>query len=131
MSSGPRRGAGGAPDVARLAHWSVIVNLIALLFLCLLWEALLAPLRPGGSWLMLKALPLLLPLFGILRERVMTYKWTMLLALFYVAEGAVRAWSDSAPSSRLALAELLLAWILFAACAIYVRNARGTDAPRR
>lgn len=130
MSSGPSGRAGEGLDAARLAHWSVIVSLIALLFLCLLWETLLAPLRPGGSWLMLKALPLLLPLFGILRERVMTYKWTMLLALFYVAEGAVRAWSDGVPSSRLALAELLLGWILFASCAIYVRTTRGADASR-
>ncbi len=111
-------------DAARLAHWSAIVSLLALILLCLLWESVLAPLRPGGSWLVLKALPLLLPLFGILRGRIMTCKWTLLLALFYVAEGAVRAWSDSAPSRHYALAELLLAWILFASCAVYVRAPR-------
>ena len=112
-------------DVLRAAHWGSIASLLALISLCLLWETLLAPLRPGGSWLVLKALPLLLPLFGLLRGRVMTYKWTMLLALFYVAEGAVRAWSDTAPSRHYALAELLLAWTLFAACARYGRAPRA------
>jgi len=38
------------------------VSLIALIFLCLAWELALAPIRPGGSSLALKALPLLLPL---------------------------------------------------------------------
>jgi len=112
-------------DVSRVAHWSAIASLLALILLCLLWESLLAPLRPGGSWMVLKALPLLLPLFGILRGRIMAYKWTLLLALFYVAEGAVRAWSDGAPSRHYALAELLLAWLLFASCAAYVRAPRA------
>ena len=114
--------AGG--DAVRIAHWGAIGSLLALIALCLLWETLLAPLRPGGSWLVLKALPLLLPLFGILRGHVMTYKWTLLLTLFYVAEGAVRAWSDAPPSRHYALAELLLAWILFASCSLYVRAPR-------
>ncbi len=109
----------------RAAHWGTIASLLALISLCLLWETLLAPLRPGGSWLVLKALPLLLPLFGLLRGQVMTYKWTLLLALAYVAEGAVRAWSAAAPSRPYALAELLLAWGLFAGCALYVRAPRA------
>ena len=70
-----------------IAHWTAIVSLIALIFLCLLWEAWLAPLRPGGSLLMLKALPLLIPLFGILRGKVYTYQWTALLVLAYLTEG--------------------------------------------
>jgi len=111
-------------DMLRIAHWGAIGSLLALTALCLLWESVLAPLRPGGSWLLLKALPLLLPLFGILRGHVMTYKWTLLLALCYVAEGAVRAWSDAPPSRHYALAELLLAWTLFASCALYVRAPR-------
>ncbi|HZR02863.1 MAG TPA: DUF2069 domain-containing protein [Burkholderiales bacterium] len=103
------------------AHWSSIVSLILLIFLCLLWEAVLAPVRPGGSFLMLKALPLLWPLFGILHERSITYRWTLLLALPYLTEGLVRSWSDSGISARLALLEAALALVLFASCALYVR----------
>ena len=102
-----------------------MLALIALTFLCLLWESVLAPIRPGGSLLMLKALPLLAPLFGLLRENVMAYKWTLLLALAYLAEGLVRAWSDAAPSQHLAMVEILLALVLFAACAAYVRLPRS------
>ena len=40
--------------------------LVALVVLCLAWELWLAPLRPGGSYLALKALPLMIPLIGIL-----------------------------------------------------------------
>ena len=49
-------------------------SLIALIFLCVAWELWLAPLRPGGSWLVLKALPLLAPLMGILKGRRYTYQ---------------------------------------------------------
>lgn len=111
-----------------IAHWTAIVSLIALIFLCLLWEAWLAPLRPGGSLLMLKALPLLIPLFGILRGKVYTYQWTALLVLAYLTEGLVRAWSDRGMSQRLALLETGLALVLLASCVIYVRLSRPARA---
>jgi uncharacterized membrane protein len=109
----------------RAAHWCAILSLIALTFLCLLWEAVLAPIRPGGSLLMLKALPLLAPLFGLLRERIIAYKWTVLLALAYFTEGVVRAWSDTGASQQLAIAEIALALALFSSCALYVRLPRS------
>jgi len=96
-------------------------SLISLLFLCLAWELWLAPLRPGGSMLALKALPLLLPLFGILRGRRYTHQWTSMLALAYVAEGLVRAVSDQATSQTLAMAETFLAVLLFAGCLGHAR----------
>ena len=57
-----------------LLHWSAITSLIALILLTLAWELWLAPLREGGSLLALKAVLLLLPLFGVLRGRVYTYQ---------------------------------------------------------
>ena len=53
-------------------------SLIALIFLCLGWELWWAPLKPGGSWLVLKSVFLLAPLFGILRGKRETYKWRSL-----------------------------------------------------
>jgi len=113
----------------RIAHWSAIVSLIALIFLCLLWESVLAPLRPGGSFLMFKALPLLAPLFGILRGGVQTYLWTPLLALVYFSEGVVRGWSETGAGQPLALTEVALAVVLFASCVWYVRSVRPPRAP--
>jgi uncharacterized membrane protein len=100
--------------------------LIALIFLCLLWEALLAPIRPGGSLLMLKALPLLLPLFGLLRGKVYTYQWTPFLALAYFCEGVVRAWSERGLAQALALTEATLSIALIAGAAGYARLMRAS-----
>ncbi len=109
---------------ARTAYLAACASLIALILLCLAWELWLAPLRPGGSWLALKALPLLAPLFGVLRGRVYTYQWALLLILAYFIEGAVRAWSENGPSVRLSQIEIALALTFFVSAISYVRQAR-------
>lgn len=100
------------------------ISLLALIFLCLAWELRLAPLRPGGSWMALKALPLLLPLLGVLNGRRYTYQWASMLILAYFAEGVVRAASDSGTAAALALAEALLALGFFGSAVFYVRICR-------
>ncbi len=97
------------------------VSLIALIFLCLAWELALAPIRPGGSSLALKALPLLLPLMGILKGRRYTYQWAPMLVLAYFSEGVVRAWSDTGLSAWLAGAEVALSVVFFFAAIYYAR----------
>jgi uncharacterized membrane protein len=97
-------------------------SLIALIFLCVAWELWLAPIRPGGSWLVLKALPLLLPLMGILKGRRYTYQWAPMLVLAYFIEGAVRAWSDTDRlSAGLAGVEVLLSVVFFFAAIYYAK----------
>lgn len=100
--------------------WAAVAALIALMGLCLAWEWWLAPLRPGGSALMLKCVPLLVPLFGLLRERLYTYRWTPMLSLAYFTEGVVRGWSEAGVARTLAVAEIALSLVLFAACLGYV-----------
>ena len=94
------------------------ISLIALILLCIAWESILAPLKPDGSLLILKAVPLLLPLFGILKGRRYTYQWASMFVLIYFTEGAVRAWADTGLSGILALGEVALT-LLFFICAIY------------
>ena len=96
-------------------------SLLGLIALGLAWELLLAPLRPGGSWLALKVLPLCVPLAGLLKNRMYTYRWVSLLVWLYFTEGAVRAYSDAAPGNYLAMAEVVLCLTLFTACALHVR----------
>ncbi len=96
-------------------------SLLALIVLGLAWELWLAPLRPGGSWLVVKVLPLCFPLAGLLRNRMYTYRWVSLLVWLYFTEGVVRAYSDRGLSARLALLEVLLCLLLFAACVLHVR----------
>lgn len=98
-----------------------VSSLLGLIVLGLAWELWLAPLRPGGSWVALKVLPLCIPLAGLLRHRMYTYRWVSLMVWVYFTEGVVRAWSDRPPSSWLAMVEIVLCLLLFAACAQHVR----------
>lgn len=105
-------------------------TVVALIALCVAWEMWLAPLRPGGSWLVLKAVPLLLPLHGILHGRPDTYRWTSILTLAYLCEGLVRSTSDRSPSSWYAMAEVVLAVMLFGAIFVAIRvRPRQPDSP--
>jgi uncharacterized membrane protein len=97
------------------------VSLIALVFLCVAWELWLAPIRPGGSWLVLKALPLLFPLMGILKGRRYTYQWASMLVLAYFTEGVARAWSDTGLSAALAGVEIGLSVVFFFATIYYAK----------
>lgn len=109
------------PRHARLANLAASASLIALIALCLAWELWLAPLRPGGSWLVLKALPLLAPLFGILRGRRYTHQWASLLIQIYLLEGLTRVASDSGAMQVLAGVEVALALVFFTATVSYAR----------
>lgn len=106
---------------AHRANLAASISLIALIALCVAWELWFAPLRPGGSWLVLKALPLLLPLFGILHGRRYTHQWGTLLIQLYLLEGLTRATSDSGMMQIMAGIEVLLALIFFVAALIYAR----------
>ena len=98
-----------------LSRWLAVGSVLGLIVLGL------APLRPGGSWLALKVLPLCFPLAGLLRHRMYTYRWVSLVVWLYFTEGVVRAWSDRGLGSRLALLEIALCLVLFAACVLHVR----------
>ena len=94
-----------------------LLALITMIVLSLAWELWLAPLRPGGSALALKAIPLLLALRGTFRRSVYTLQWASMLVLLYLAEGIVRGMTDGGLSARLGWLEALLA-ITFFVCAL-------------
>ncbi len=101
-----------SPALHRL-HRTASASLILLILLCALWELVLAPLRPGGSWMVLKALPLLAPLPGTLRRDIYTMQWAAMMVLMYFTEGVVRAWSEQGPSQWLAFGEIMLSSLYF------------------
>ena len=101
---------------------------VALLVLCLAWELRLAPLRPGGSWIALKALPLTLAVPGILAGRRYTYQWCSLLVILYFVEGSTRAWAERGLGQWLAAAETAMSVALFAALVAYARLTRPQPA---
>ena len=110
--------------MARISYLTSCAALIALTLLCLAWETWLAPLRPGGSWAVLKILPLLAPLAGILRRRIYTYQWSSMLILAYFIEGVVRGYSETGFAAQLARTEIALSLFFFCAAIAYVRARR-------
>lgn len=117
----PSADAAPLPPFVSRTRALAVASLLGLIVLSLAWELWLAPLRPGGSWLALKALPLTLPLAGLLKNRMYTYRWVSLMVWLYFTEGVVRATSDRGPSVPLAIAEVVLCLALFTACALHVR----------
>lgn len=111
------------PANVEATRWSAVAALGALIALSVGWEMWLAPIRGGGSPVIaaVKALPLCIPLAGLLRRRMYTYRWLSLLVWLYFAEGVVRAWSETGLSAQLAGLEIALTLVLFAACVLHVR----------
>ncbi|MDN3921623.1 DUF2069 domain-containing protein [Roseateles violae] len=128
MSASPSETAAAAPATTRstaspreaLSRGIALASLIALFILCLAWELWLAP--TGRGTLAIKALPLLLPMLGLWRYRLYTFRWLSLVIWLYFAEGAVRATSESGLGAWLAGGEVILSVLIFVACAMQVRQ---------
>ena len=120
-SAGTQTDDAKVPPHIKLTQTLAIASVAALIVLSVLWELWLAPIRPGGSWLCLKALPLCIPLTGLLKNRLYTYRWLSLWIWFYWIEGVVRVWGDAYPSKVYAGLEVAICLVLFGACAMHVR----------
>jgi uncharacterized membrane protein len=111
--------------VLRTTRALALVATLGLIVLGLAWELWLAP--TGQRTLAVKVLPLLLPLAGLARMRLYTYRWVSLGVWLYFAEGAVRATSEAGIGAALAGVEVMLALLLFVACAVHVRARLRAD----
>jgi uncharacterized membrane protein len=106
-----------------LTRWHALafISALTLCILCLWWEWLGAPLRVGGTLLMLKALPLACCLLGLWRGRLYVLQIVSMLILLYMAEGVVRGVGDMGNSGLYAWAEFALSWACFFGCILHVR----------
>ena len=122
--------ASNATPPAADSAWARLLpaTVLALCAVLILWEAWLAPVRPGGSWLALKALPLALALPGLFQRRLYTRQWLSLLLPLYAAEGIVRAWSEPGRVRALAAAEIVLSLLAFVAILALARSRRSAAA---
>ncbi len=93
---------------------------VDLFILCVCWEWFISPLRPEGSWLILKALPLLLPMRGIWKGNAYTMQWASMLILLYITEGLVRI-TESGWNFYLAILETVLATVAFVSLLMYLK----------
>jgi uncharacterized membrane protein len=106
----------------RIYYVGSVSSLLALIALCIAWELLLAPLRPGGSWMALKVLPLLIPLRGVWKRDIYTLQWSSMLIMLYFIEGVVRAYSDKGSlSATLALLEVALVCVFFFSTILFLK----------
>ncbi len=107
-----------------LASW------FALLALTILWETWLAPARHTPLfWLVVKGVPLLAMLPGLLRDWPKAHLGSCLLALLYFTEGVVLAWTLRAESLSVS-GTLLLAWVEIVVAVAFIVSA-GLHARQR
>ena len=104
----------------KLFHWGAIASLVLLIAWCVAWEMWLAPLKPGGSWAVLKAAPLLFPLLGVIKRDIYTLQWTSMMILIYFIEGVVRAWADKV-TPWLGWGESAIVVVYFLCAILYVQ----------
>ena len=97
-----------------------VAAFVDLFILCVAWEWFISPLRPGGSWLILKGIPLLFAIPGIWKGKVYTMQWASMLILLYVTEGLVRI-LESGANFWLALLETVLATTAFICLLVYLK----------
>ena len=104
---------------ARATHLGMLLSIVSLMLICFLWETWLAPLRPGGTWLAVKAAPLILPLMAVRQRNLYRLQLSSILIWLYFTEGVVRGFSDlNRLSSWLGWCEALAA-LSFFLCAIF------------
>jgi len=107
------------PAIVTWSRALAVGSLLGLIVLGLAWELFLAP--TGNRTLVLKVLPLAVPLTGLLKNRMYTYRWVSLMVWLYFIEGVLRVSGDRGLSVPLAAIEIVLCLVLFAACSLHVR----------
>jgi uncharacterized membrane protein len=101
---------------------AALLATLALVEIC--WELWLAPLKPGGSLLALKALPLVALWPGVARSRTRPLQWALLLLPWYFAEGIVRGYSESGRHALCGVTAAALSLATIASGLVYVRLAK-------
>ena len=86
--------------------------------------------RPGGSWLILKALPLLLVLPGIWQGKNYIMQCASMLILIYLAEALVRV-AETGANRYLAILELIFAAAAFIALLLYLKPLKDAAKKKR
>ncbi|MCC6379526.1 MAG: DUF2069 domain-containing protein [Burkholderiales bacterium] len=104
---------------------ATIAGLVTLVALQILWESVLAPLRPGSAWLALKAVPLALLVPGVSRGRRRSAQVLALLLPFYIAEALVRALTEPGRHGIVAAVACVVAAGTFASLLAWFRKASG------
>lgn len=90
-----------------------IFFIIAMSIWCILWEGHLAPIGKDSSLLILKGLPIIIPIFGLLRNSIKTYQYTLLLLLPYFIEGVFRGYAENGIHRLMAIGEIIISLLIY------------------
>jgi uncharacterized membrane protein len=110
------------PDLQPKDHWRLIAwfSWFSLVVLCVLWESVIAPIKPGGSWAVIKVIPMLFALKGIWQAKNYTMQWSSMLVMLYFIEGVVRL-NDAGLSAYMAALEIILSLIAYFSLLAYLK----------
>jgi len=114
----------------RVARALALTAYFCLLILMLAWHAWLFPSArlPVSLMLLITAVPLLVPLRGILHGRARSHLWAAFLSLVYFVHGVGEAMAN--PAERwLGLTEIASSLLLFFGATLYARWASEHHAP--
>jgi len=120
----------GWNGMAVAGHLGLLANSLA-------WPLWYSPGGPYPEWMLLKTLPLLLPLRGLLHGRRRTHQWTSFLALPYIMGSIAAIYGylvpphyTSAIDALGGLIQLVPASALMVGCMYYAYATAGTDPAR-
>ena len=85
---------------------------VSLILINLIWE-LFFTIDEMPSWLVIKAVILLIPLKNILKKNQYTIHWVNFIIILLFIEGVVRAWSEIFPSQLFAYFEIIATVVFF------------------
>jgi uncharacterized membrane protein len=117
----------------KTAYTLSLVFWIALIVLTVLWEGWLVPTQPAGLWLIIKSLPLLIPLFGMLHHKRVHFSIAGLISMPYFTEGVMISWGEIATGVKnpvllaVSLAEVFIVLGFVACVYIYLRNTKRRE----
>ena len=92
--------------------WINLLSYIALIFINLFWELFYTP-SGESSWMVIKAVILVLPLRQLIKKNLYTLEWINFIIILFFIEGVVRAWSETMPSQLFAISEVMLTVVFF------------------
>lgn len=101
---------------------------VLILLLQVTWHWLLPPPQGNRSWVLalVAAVPLLLPVSGILAGRVRSMTWGAYLLVLYFVLGIMEAWSNP-PQRIVALSQVALTLLYFTFLLLLVRRQAPRD----
>ena len=95
------------------------VGAVLLCLLCIAWEWFISPLRPNGSWMALKFIPLGLMLPGLYRGKNYQSQATSMIILLYFLEGSARLFEPGL-NWIMASLEVILSGVIFYAVLMHL-----------